>query len=295
MRAGSPQTGAESAPGPHVLLRLQPGASFDSLKLMGRCPSNAGMNYIAAPKEGSENRMIAKVGIATACLLSLAVAPAFAADAELKDDKEKTLYALGHTLSNNLTAFELTEEEVIIVQRGFTDGATGKDPVVDPAEYRNQFRQLAQERSQARAQKEKQAGEAFLAKAATADGAEKTDSGLVYRSVEAGTGDNPKATDRVKVHYTGRLLNGKVFDSSVERGTPATFPLNGVIPCWTEGVQKMKVGGKAELICPSEIAYKDRGAPPNIQPGATLIFDVELLEIVTPAAKPKVEPAASAK
>lgn len=231
--------------------------------------------------------MIAKVGIATACLLSLAVAPAFAADAELKDDKEKTLYALGHTLSNNLTAFELTEEEVIIVQRGFTDGATGKDPVVDPAEYRNQFRQLAQERSQARAQKEKQAGEAFLAKAATADGAEKTDSGLVYRSVEAGTGDNPKATDRVKVHYTGRLLNGKVFDSSVERGTPATFPLNGVIPCWTEGVQKMKVGGKAELICPSDIAYGDRGAPPNIQPGATLIFDVELIEIVKPAAKPE--------
>ena len=82
------------------------------------------------------------------------------------------------------------------------------------------------------------------------------------------------------MHYTGKLLDGTVFDSSVERGTPATFPLNGVIPCWTEGVQKMKTGGKATLVCPSDIAYGDRGAPPNIQPGATLVFDVELIEIV---------------
>jgi FKBP-type peptidyl-prolyl cis-trans isomerase len=82
------------------------------------------------------------------------------------------------------------------------------------------------------------------------------------------------------VHYHGTLTNGKVFDSSVERKEPATFPLNGVIPCWTEGVQKMKVGGKSKLVCPSELAYGERGAPPDIGPGATLVFDVELLEIV---------------
>jgi FKBP-type peptidyl-prolyl cis-trans isomerase FkpA/FKBP-type peptidyl-prolyl cis-trans isomerase FklB len=84
----------------------------------------------------------------------------------------------------------------------------------------------------------------------------------------------------VKVHYHGTLIDGTVFDSSVQRGQPATFPLNGVIPCWTEGVQRMKVGEKSRLVCPSQIAYGDRGAPPKIKPGATLVFEVELLEIV---------------
>src|SRR6185295_3867195 len=88
------------------------------------------------------------------------------------------------------------------------------------------------------------------------------------------------ASDRVKVHYHGTLADGTVFDSSVDRGTPATFPLNGVIPCWTEGLQQMKVGGKSKLICPSDVAYGDRGSPPKIKPGSTLVFDVELLEIV---------------
>ena len=95
-----------------------------------------------------------------------------------------------------------------------------------------------------------------------------------------GTGDSPKDTDTVKVHYHGTLRDGTVFDSSVERGTPAQFPLNRVIPCWTEGVQKMKVGGKGRLTCPASIAYGDRGAPPKIKPGAALAFEVELLEIV---------------
>ena len=84
----------------------------------------------------------------------------------------------------------------------------------------------------------------------------------------------------MKVHYHGTLTDGTVFDSSVQRGEPATFPLDGVIPCWTEGVQKMKVGGKAKLVCPSAAAYGDRGQPPNIRPGAVLTFEVELLEIV---------------
>ncbi len=113
-------------------------------------------------------------------------------------------------------------------------------------------------------------------------GAKRLDSGLIITTVKEGTGPSPKATDTVKVHYHGTLPNGKVFDSSVQRGEPATFPLNGVIPCWTEGVQQMKVGGKSKLVCPAAIAYGDRGAPPDIGPGATLIFDVELLGIEPP-------------
>ena len=100
----------------------------------------------------------------------------------------------------------------------------------------------------------------------------------MYRELAAGTGDSPKATDKVKVNYRGTLINGTEFDSSYKRNAPAEFPLNGVIPCWTEGVQRMKVGGKSRLVCPSEIAYGDAGRP-SIPPGATLIFEIELLAI----------------
>ena len=117
---------------------------------------------------------------------------------------------------------------------------------------------------------------------------------MVYIPVSEGSGASPKPTDRVKVHYHGTLQDGTVFDSSVERGQPATFPLNGVIACWTEGLQKMKVGGKAKLVCPSDIAYGDRGAPPKIKPGATLTFDVELISIEPPPTpKPSGAPAAA--
>jgi len=117
---------------------------------------------------------------------------------------------------------------------------------------------------------------AYLEKAAAEPGAQKTASGLVYRDITAGSGASPKATDTVKVHYRGTLINGKEFDSSYGHA-PAEFPLNRVIPCWTEGVQKMKVGGKARLVCPSSIAYGESGAPPDIPGGATLVFEIELL------------------
>jgi FKBP-type peptidyl-prolyl cis-trans isomerase FkpA len=119
----------------------------------------------------------------------------------------------------------------------------------------------------------------YLDKAAAEPGATRTASGLVYREMKAGTGASPKATDMVKVHYRGTLIDGTEFDSSYKRNEPATFPLNQVIPCWTEGVQRMKVGGKSQLVCPSSIAYGDRGSPPVIPGGATLIFEVELLGI----------------
>ena len=120
---------------------------------------------------------------------------------------------------------------------------------------------------------------AYLDKAASEPGAQKTASGLVYRDVTAGSGASPKATDTVKVHYRGTLINGKEFDSSYARNEPAEFPLNRVIPCWTEGVQKMKVGGKARLVCPANIAYGDASPTPDIPNGATLVFEIELLGI----------------
>ena len=118
-------------------------------------------------------------------------------------------------------------------------------------------------------------GDAAAQTATSAPGA-----GLSYRSLREGTGPSPTAADAVQVHYRGTLVDGTEFDSSYKRNEPATFPLGRVIKCWTEGVQEIKVGGKSRLVCPADIAYGDRGSPPKIKPGATLVFEVELLEIM---------------
>jgi FKBP-type peptidyl-prolyl cis-trans isomerase FkpA len=120
---------------------------------------------------------------------------------------------------------------------------------------------------------------AALDKAAAEPGAIRTPSGLVYRELKAGTGQTPRATDAVTVNYRGTLTNGTEFDSSYKRNEPAQFPLNQVIPCWTEGLQRMRVGGKSRLVCPAGLAYGERGSPPDIPGGATLVFEVELLAI----------------
>src|SRR5262245_16815191 len=211
----------------------------------------------------------------------LAVAPvAEAAGPELKTDEQKTLYAIGLLVSRNLAPLNLSEAELELVTAGIQDGMPGKEPKIDLQTYGPKIQELQAARLSAAAATEKKAGQAFLDKAASEPGATKTPSGLIISTIKAGTGASPKPTDKVKVHYQGTLIDGTVFDSSIQRKEPATFPLNGVIPCWTEGVGLMKVGGKSRLVCPSNLAYGDRGSPPKIKPGSTLVFEVELLEIV---------------
>lgn len=211
-----------------------------------------------------------------ACLI-LPVTTALAATPE--SDEDKTLYALGVILARDLGALNLTAEEMEMVSAGLTDAALGKDSQVDLPTYGPKVQAMAQARATASAASEKAAADAFVKEMAATDGAERTDSGLVFIVVEEGTGESPAATDTVRVHYHGTLRDGSVFDSSRDRGEPATFPLDGVIPCWTEGVQKMKVGGTYRLVCPSDIAYGDRGAGSRVKPGAALEFEVELLAI----------------
>jgi len=220
-------------------------------------------------------RLTAALGITLSLLLA---STAGAAGPVLETEDQKTIYALGLAVAQNLEQFSLSAAEIDLVVAGVREGLAGA-PKVDANTYRQKIQQLAQARGQAIAEVEKKAADAFLEKLGKEKGAEKTPSGLIYIPVKAGSGDAPKATDTVKVHYTGTLRDGSVFDSSTERGQPATFPLNRVIPCWTEGLQKMKVGGKAKLVCPSAIAYGDRGAPPKIKGGAALLFEVELLGI----------------
>jgi FKBP-type peptidyl-prolyl cis-trans isomerase FkpA len=195
-------------------------------------------------------------------------------------EEQKTIYALGLSVYRSLGRFDLSPAEIDLVKKGITDAAANK-PFVSLDAYGPKIGPLQQQRSGRLAEKEKAASSAYMAKAAAVPGAVKTDSGLIYKELTAGTGDSPKATDKVKVQYRGTLTNGTEFDSSYTRNEPAEFPLNGVIPCWTEGVQKMKVGGKAQLVCPSSIAYGDAGHPPTIPGGATLVFEIELLAITT--------------
>ena len=225
----------------------------------------------AAPKHAVAGRGAAGRG-------AVAPKPAAAAPAPLTTDEQKTVYALGLMMGQSISMFNLSPAELEIVKRALSDAAAGK-PAVELSEWGPKIQPLATSRSAAVAVKEKAASAAYLAKCAAEPGAVKTDSGMVYREVRAGTGASPKATDTVKVNYRGTLVNGTEFDSSYKRNEPAQFPLNGVIKCWTEGVQRMKVGGKSTLVCPSDLAYGDQGRP-SIPGGATLVFDIELLDIV---------------
>ncbi len=217
--------------------------------------------------------------LATACAMPDSTTETAATPAVPETEEDKTFFALGLAISTSLDQYDLTAEEAALVMAGLEAGIAGEDTGISLDDFQGNLRTLGQDRMKARADKEKVAANEFLVEMAAMDGAESFESGLIMFTLTEGDGPSPTATDTVKVHYHGTLRDGSVFDSSVDRGAPATFPLNRVIACWTEGVQKMKVGGKSRLVCPAVIAYGDRGSPPRIPPGAPLVFEVELLEV----------------
>jgi len=218
--------------------------------------------------------------LATALFACTPEPPDSASEVLLETEDDKTIYAMGVTLARNLDNLPLSESEKQILQTGFADGMEKRDPQVDTDRYGRMAEGMFTRRNADLAKEESEAAEAFLAEAAAAEGAQRSDSGLVMVVLTPGDGPSPAATDRVRVHYHGTLRDGTVFDSSVARGEPVVFPLDRVIPCWTEALQKMKTGEKSRVVCPAEIAYGDQGAPPLIKPGATLSFEVELIEIL---------------
>lgn len=218
-----------------------------------------------------------------AALVCLSLVLPAVASADMTED-QKTFYALGVVLGQQANAsFNLTPAELDYIHKGMSDVVAGKEPAVKLEVYGPKIQALAQARHAAQSAKNLSAGKALAAKAAKEPGAVTTASGLVFRSLKEGSGASPKATDTVKVNYRGTLPDGTEFDSSYKRGEPAEFPLSGVIKCWTEGMQKMKVGGKAKLTCPASIAYGENGMGP-IPGNATLSFEVELLSIQKPEA-----------
>lgn len=217
--------------------------------------------------------------LALLILLAAAGPAPAAAPPELKTDEQKILYVLGVVVGRNLSAFNLSAAELELVQQGLADVVLRHETRVPIETYASRLGEFQKTRLAATAAAERKAGQALAARLASEKNTTRTASGLIITTLKDGTGARPTATDQVRVHYHGTLTDGTVFDSSVQRGDPVVFPLNAVIPCWSEGLQLMKVGGKSRLVCPADLAYGDRGAPPLIKPGATLVFEVELLEI----------------
>ena len=220
--------------------------------------------------------------VAGGCQKKEAAPPAAASPAALSEDEKAVLAlgaAIGQQAAQSVKALNLSPAELELLKKGLSASLAGEKPQYDIQQYGPKLQARAEAQAATAAAGEKQKSAAFRDGAAAEAGAVKTASGLVFKTITPGSGASPKATDTVSVHYHGTLPGGKVFDSSVQRGQPAEFQLNQVIPCWTEGVQRMRVGEKARLVCPSEIAYGDRGAGPDIGPGATLVFEVQLLAI----------------
>jgi len=210
----------------------------------------------------------------------------YAQDAVLKTQKDKVSYSIGMDIGTTLKKQELDVDPAILA-RGIRDSMSGQKPLMTDQEMRDtittfQKEMMAKQQEQTKqmGEKNKKQGEAFLAENKKKEGVKTLPSGLQYKVIKAGKGKKPKATDTVTTHYRGTLIDGTEFDSSISRGKPASFPVNGVIPGWTEALQLMEEGAKWQLFIPSNLAYGERGTPGGpIGPNATLIFDIELISI----------------
>jgi len=203
-----------------------------------------------------------------------------------KDQKDKFSYSIGLNIGANLSKQKI-EINPEMVTAGIKDAIAGKPQLTQDQvkEVMTTFEKDMEQKQKAAGEKNAADGAKFLEENKKKEGVKTTSSGLQYKVIKEGNGPEPKATDIVTVNYRGTLIDGKTeFDSSYKRGEPATFPLNGVIKGWTEGVQLMKVGSKFQLFIPPQLAYGDRAVGPDITPNSTLIFDVELLEIKPPQA-----------
>lgn len=204
---------------------------------------------------------------------------------QLDTETKQFSYVVGMDVGKSLKNLG-TDLDLDTVVMAIRDVMQGEEPLLSESQANELKQAFFQKRQQEAAEKAKEQaaanrkkGEAFLAENAQKEGVKTTDSGLQYEVIEEGSGPSPDADDRVTVHYTGTLIDGTVFDSSRERGQPATFALNQVIPGWTEGLQLMKEGAHYKFYIPSDLAYGERGAGNVIEPGSTLIFDVELMEV----------------
>jgi len=222
-----------------------------------------------------------------ACNNSTTEAKPAATALQLKSQQDRVSYSIGHNIGNNLKQQKIDVTANALIQ-GLRDGISGGKLLMTEDEMKAtmqkfQTDQMAKmkKKQQETANKNNQEGEKFLAENGKKAGVVSLESGLQYKITEAGTGKKPSATDTVVVNYRGSLIDGSEFDSSYKRGQPATFPVNGVIPGWTEALQLMKAGAKWQLFIPAKLAYGERGAGGMIGPNSTLIFDVELIEIKT--------------
>ena len=219
---------------------------------------------------------------------------------QLKDQKDKVSYSIGLNIGFNLNR-QNVQINPDVLSAGIKDAIAGKPQLTTDQvkEVMTTFEKDMQQKQKAAGEKNASEGAKFLEENKKKEGVKTTASGLQYKAIKEGTGAQPKATDTVTVNYRGTLINGTEFDSSYKRGEPASFPLNGVIKGWTEGLQLMKVGSKYQFFVPPNLAYGERSVGPDIAPNSTLIFEVELLDAKpapTPAApvSPKTSPPAPA-
>ena len=193
---------------------------------------------------------------------------------------DKLSYALGMVVGHNLKGMGVAHLDCADFARAVSDVLTQQTPVMDADEARRTVARFVQKQQQEAGKAHREAGEKYLEENAKKEGVTVLPSGLQYQVLKEGTGRKPAATDRVKCHYEGTLIDGTVFDSSYRRGEPAVFPLNGVIAGWTEGVQLMSEGAKYRFFIPYQLAYGEQGAGESIPPCAALVFDVELLQVL---------------